>query len=75
MSLSWLKLYLYLKIDKINYRPVSLISHMPKIFERVIFCKINEHIESFLSNLLNGFRKKHNTLHCLLKMLENGKKL
>ena len=56
-----------------NYRPVSLLSHMSKVFERIILNQINEHIEPFLSNLLTGFRKNHDTQHCLLKMLEKWK--
>ena len=58
---------------KINYRPVSLLSHMSEVFERIIFNVINEYIEPFLSNLLTGFRKNRNTQHCLLKMLEKWK--
>ena len=57
--------------DKINYRPVSLLSHMSKVFERIIFNQINEYIEPFLSNKI---RKNLNTQHCLLKMLEKWKK-
>ena len=67
---------LYLKkIDKINYWPLSLLSHMSKVFGKIILKQINEFIEPFLSNLLNGFRKTHDTQHSLLKILENVKKL
>ena len=59
--------------DKSNYCPVSLLSHMSKVFERIIYNQINEYIEPFLSNLLTGFRKNHNTRHSLLKMLESFK--
>ena len=59
--------------DKSNYRPVSLFSHMSKVFERIIYNQINEYIEPFLSNLLTGFRKNHNSQHSLLKMLESFK--
>ena len=59
--------------DKMNYRPVSLLSHISKIFERIIFNQTNEYIELFLSNLLPGFRKNYNTQHCLLKLLEKWK--
>ena len=59
--------------DKSNYRPVSLLSHMSKVFERIIYNQINEYIEPFLSNLVTGFRKNHNTQHSLLKMLESFK--
>ena len=59
--------------DKTNYRPVSLLSHISKFFERLIYYQINEYIELFLSKLLAGFRKNHNTQHSLLKMLKNFK--
>ena len=63
----------YDPFDKSNYRPVSLLSHMSKVFERIIYNQINECIEPFLSNLPTGFRKNHNTQHSLIKMLENFK--
>ena len=44
--------------DEINYWPVSLLSDMSKIFERIIFNQINKYIEPFLSDLGTGFRKK-----------------
>ena len=59
--------------DKLNYRPVSLLTHISKVFERIIYNQINEYIEPFLSNILTGFRKNHNTQHSLLKMLESFK--
>ena len=58
---------------KSNYRPVSLLSHMSKVFERINYNQINEYIEPFLSNLITGFRKNHNTQYSLLKMLESFK--
>ena len=59
--------------DKISYRPVSLLLHMSKVFERIVFNQINEYTEPFLSNLLTGFHKNHNTPYCLSKMLEKWK--
>ena len=59
--------------DKTYYRPVSLLSHISKVFERIIYNQINECIEPLLSKVLTGFRKNHNTQHSLLKMLENFK--
>ena len=46
---------------------------MSKVFERITSSQIKEYIEQYLSNLLTGFRKNHNTQHCLLKMLEKWK--
>ena len=58
--------------DKTNYRPVSLLSHISKVFERLIYNQNNEYDETFLSRLLTGLRKNHNT-HSLLEILENFK--
>ena len=58
--------------DKTNYRPVSLVSHVSKVFERKIYNQINEYIEPFLSTILTGFRKNHK--HSLLKTPENFKR-
>ena len=59
--------------DKSNYRPVSLLSHISKVFERMIYNQVTEYVGPFLSKILTGFRKNHNTQHSLLKMLENFK--
>ena len=56
--------------DKINYRPVSLLSHVSKVYERIIFNQISTYFEPYFSSFLTGFRKNHDTQHSLLKMLE-----
>ena len=55
---------LYKKLDplnKENYRPVSLLSHVSKVFERIIYKQINLYMEGKLSKYLTGFRKSHGT--------------
>ena len=59
--------------DKINCQPVSLLLHISKVFERIIFSEINKYIEPYLSNLLTRFCKNYSTQHCLLKLLEKLK--
>ena len=59
---------------KNNYRPVSILSNMSKIFERIIFRKILDYMESFLIKYQCGFRKGYSTQHCLLFMLEKWKR-
>ena len=56
--------------DITNYRPVSLLSHVSKVYERIIFNQISAYFEPLFSTLFTGFRKNHNTQHSLLKMLE-----
>ena len=57
-----------------NYRPVSILSHISKIFERLAFNQINNYFESKISILLTCVRKNHGTQNTLLKMIELWKK-
>ena len=50
---------------KDNYRPVSILPVISKIFERIIFDQICSYIDSFLSPFLSGFRQGFSTQHCL----------
>ena len=58
---------------KTNCPTVSLLSHISKVFERVIYNQINEYIKPLLSKVLTGFCKNHITQHSLSKMLKNFK--
>ena len=53
--------------DKANYRPVSLLSHISEVFERIIYSQFNEYIEPFLPKLLTAFRKGHNAQNIFIK--------
>ena len=57
--------------DKSNYRPISLLPVVSKIFERILTDQLNEHLESSFSKLLCGFRKGHSTQHAVLNLLRN----
>ena len=59
---------------KNNYRPVSILPNMSKIFERIIFRQISNYMESFLSKYQCDFRKGFSTQHCLLFLLEKWKR-
>ena len=59
---------------KENYRPVSILSHVSKIFEKLVFNQIEKYFESIFSNVLTGFRKNHGTQNALVKMIELWKK-
>ena len=60
--------------NKTNYRPVSILPTISKIFERDMFNQIFEYIEQYLSPYLCGFRKHYNTQNCLMVMIEKWKK-
>ena len=55
---------------KNNYRPVSILSNVSKIFERIMFRQISNYMDSFFSKYQCGFRKGYSTQQCLLSMLE-----
>ena len=56
--------------NKANYRPISLLPIISKIFERVLFEQIEKFSEKILSPKLCGFRKDHSTQHALFKSTE-----
>ena len=60
-------------LEKENYRPVSVLPHMSKVFERIMYTQIESFMEEKLSKLLTGVRKNHSTQHCLINMLEKWK--
>ena len=62
------------KTNKDNYRPVSVLPCISKIFERLMEEQISTYMEKFLSNYLCGFRKGYNTEQCLLSMIESWRK-
>ena len=61
-------------MNKENYRPVSLLSHMSKVFERILYNQLNDFMKDKLSNILTGFRKGHSAQHSLLIMIEKCKR-
>ena len=62
-------------LDKENYRPVSVLLHVSKVFERIMYHTINDYMKDKLSKQLTRFRKNHSTQHCLSCMLEIWKKI
>ena len=57
--------------DKSNYRPVSILPLLSKVYEKVIYNQWPDYSESFLNNILCGFRKAHSTQHVLFKLLQS----
>ena len=60
-------------LDKENYWPASILPHVSKPLERIMYIQLENFMEGKLSKLLTGFRKNHSTQHCLVNMLENAK--
>ena len=53
---------------------MSLLPHISKVFERVIYEQIDNFRENKISECVTGFRKLHGTQHSLIVMLEKWKK-
>ena len=69
---------IYKKSDKYkceNYRPISLLSNLSKIFERAMHTRLYKFFEAY--NLLFetqfGFRKQHSTSHAILSIIDDIK--
>ena len=56
--------------DKTNFRPISVLPLLSKVFERVIYNQLGKYMDTFLNKLLCGFRKAHSTQHALFKLLQ-----
>ena len=55
-------------LDLSNYRPVSVLPSMSKIFEREMVNQLYTYFESILSQFISGFRTKHSCETVLLYM-------
>ena len=56
--------------DKKNFRPISVLPLLSKVFERVIYNQLGKYMDTSLNKLLCGFRKAHSTQHALFKLLQ-----
>ena len=57
-----------------NYRPVSILPTISKIFEKDMYEQIYSYFQKYFSPSLFGFRKGYNTQHCLMILIESWKK-
>lgn len=60
------------KSEMCNYRPISLLNTISKVFERVIFNRVYSYFEKFslFTTHQYGFRKKHSTIDVLVDFTE-----
>ena len=60
--------------DKCNYRPVSILPLLSKVFEKIMYDQLYIYMNNFLNELLCGFHKTHSTQHALFKLLQAWQK-
>ena len=58
------------RIDKENFRPVSILPNISKIYERCLFKQLTNYFEDLFSKYQCGFRKGFSVANCLLQMIE-----
>ena len=60
------------KLDPSNYRPISLLSTLSKILEKIIFKRTMNFLKNHnvFTNSQFGFRQKHSTIHALLNFVD-----
>ena len=63
------------KTDKENYRPISILPNLSKVYERLMYNQIYPYFETIFSKYQCGFRKGFNAQHCLLAMIEKWRKI
>ena len=61
------------RIILLNYRPISLLSNLNAIFEKLIFNRLYSFLEKYncIYEFQYGFRAKHSTTHALINITES----
>ena len=56
-------------LDKENYRPVSILVLISKVYEKLLYNRRSDHVENIFNAILCGFWEAHSTQHALFKLL------
>ena len=57
-----------------NYKPISILPTVSKIFERIMLNQMKDFVEKHLSPYICGYRRGYNCQYALLAMIERGKR-
>ena len=63
-----------LQTDKKNYRPISILPNVSKIYERCINKQLEEYFQALLSRYQCSFRKGYSVINALISIVEKWKK-
>ena len=61
------------RLDERNYRPITLLSTVDKVFESMMSIQVNNHFDSKLDPCISAYRKKHSCETTLLRLTEDWK--
>ena len=59
--------------EKGNYRPISILSNLSKIYEKLMYNQLYDYFDNILFPSQCGFWKGYSAQHCLLVMIEKFK--
>ena len=61
------------RVDYTNYRPISLLSNIEKIIEKLMYKKLSNFLDinNLIYSLQFGFRAKYSTNHALINLSES----
>ena len=61
------------KVDYANYRPISLLSNIEKIIEKLMYKRLSNFLDinNLIYSLQFGFRQKYSTTHVLINLTES----
>ena len=67
---------LFKKLDRLckqNYRPVSILTALSKVFEKIYCRQLTSYFDCLFPKYLSGFRQKYSCQSTLLRMIEEWK--
>ena len=59
--------------NKENYRPLSILPSISKIFERMLYDQMFAFFENIFNDMLAAYRPRYGCPHVLLKLIEDWK--
>ena len=62
------------KTDTENYRPISILPTLSKLYERLIYNQMYRYFDKLFSKFQCGFRKGFNAQHCLITIIEKWRR-
>ena len=58
------------QLSKENYRPVSILSCLSKVYEKVLAIQLGKYFENIFDQALSAFRAGYSCQHTLLRLVE-----
>ena len=59
--------------NKENYRPLSILPSLSKIYERMLYDQMFAFFENIFNDMLAAYRPRYGCPHVLLKLIEDSK--